>query len=313
MRITTIAFAGAVLGGANGFAPAPIAQRRTTLNLDNNNQNEDLAAGVEGTKAAVFSTVTAATLFMGSLLPIADVDVANAAAPATTTAPVATKTKATAAAKPAAPLSAEKAAVEAAKSAYAAAQKDVAVAKPPATAASQAYSKATNTREAAQKLQMDLKKELVKVNDKLAKAKSQKKNSSILDVYVKEIDSIKVSSDVLSCEHHIICAHNIWFSWSSSDAHSSFCFIIPNPNHKTKLSNAEKSIASAKSAETAASKELSAKQSTLSNAEKAANGASKSLADAENKLSSAEKKLTDAKVKAQEQAKKDKKKVPIYI
>lgn len=275
MRLTAIALA-SLLGSANAFVPGPVAQQRSSqhvLNLSNNQQqNADI---FEGARTAVLGTVTAATIFMGTMVPIPDVDVANAAtkaaAPAveetTAVAKKATKTKKVEAAPATpAPLSAEKSALASAKAAYSASQTPLKEAKSAVSTATSTYNKAKATRESTQKQATQLKKNLVDVNDKLAKAKRNKKNAQVTDLYVKEIDTIK-----------------------------------------TKLSAAEKSLVTAKADETNSAKDLSTKEKMLVTADKNAKSAQTSVANAEKKLEGATKKLKEEQLKAEKKAKEAKK------
>ena len=132
MRLSTLALF-ALLSSASAFAPAKISttHRSQSSSLhavqNDNNNNNQFGNQIEDAKNAFLGTVTAATLFMGTLAPLPG-DAANAAAAAPAAAP-ATATKTTAAAKKAepvaapAPLAAEKAAVASAKAAFTATQK----------------------------------------------------------------------------------------------------------------------------------------------------------------------------------------------
>ena len=128
MRLSTLALL-ALLSSASAFAPARIStthRSQSSLHAVQNNNNQ-FGNQIEDAKNAFLGTVTAATLFMGTLAPLPG-DAANAAAAAPPAAP-ATATKTTAAAKKAepvaapAPLAAEKAAVASAKAAFTATQK----------------------------------------------------------------------------------------------------------------------------------------------------------------------------------------------
>ena len=131
MRHSTLALL-ALLSSASAFAPAKIStthRSQSSLHAvqNDNNNNNQFGNQIEDAKNAFLGTVTAATLFMGTLAPLPG-DAANAAAAAPPAAP-ATATKTTAAAKKAepvaapVPLAAEKAAVASAKAAFTATQK----------------------------------------------------------------------------------------------------------------------------------------------------------------------------------------------
>ena len=133
MRHSTLALI-ALLSSASAFAPpAKIStSHRSQSSLlhavqNDNNNNNQFGNQIEDAKNAFLGTVTAATLFMGTLAPLPG-DAANAAAAAPPAAAPAAATKTTAAnkAEPVAapaPLAAEKAAVASAKTAFTAAQK----------------------------------------------------------------------------------------------------------------------------------------------------------------------------------------------
>lgn len=128
MRLSTLALL-ALLSSASAFAPAKIStthrSQSSSLHAVQNNNNQ-FGNQIEDAKNAFLGTVTAATLFMGTLAPLPG-DAANAAAAAPPAAP-ATATKTTAAKKAEtvaapAPLAAEKAAVASSKTAFTATQK----------------------------------------------------------------------------------------------------------------------------------------------------------------------------------------------
>ena len=227
MRLSILALA-ALLGSSNAFAPAHFStqQQRSSQHVvtnlsSNNNHNNNQENIIEDAKNVVLGTFTAATLLMGTMVPLPAnaglaapgselankplevKEVTKKSAPikaeatkATTTEVVKKKTTSTPApekkAAVPAPLSTEKAALESAKSAYTTAMKPLSDAKSQVSSASSAYTKATSARESAQKKSTDLKKKLSNANDSLAKAKKNGKPSQITDVYVKEIANIKV-------------------------------------------------------------------------------------------------------------------------
>ena len=131
MRLSTLTLF-ALLSSASAFAPAKIStthRSQSSLHAvqNDNNNNNQFGNQIEDAKNAFLGTVTAATLFMGTLAPLPG-DAANAAAAAPPAAAPATATKTTAAKKAEpvaapAPLAAEKDAVASAKTAFTATQK----------------------------------------------------------------------------------------------------------------------------------------------------------------------------------------------
>lgn len=127
MRLSTLALL-ALLSSASAFAPAKIStthrSQSSSLHAVQNNNNQ-FGNQIEDAKNAFLGTVTAATLFMGTLAPLPG-DAANAAAAPPAAPATATKTTAAKKAEPVAapaPLAAEKAAVASAKTAFTATQK----------------------------------------------------------------------------------------------------------------------------------------------------------------------------------------------
>lgn len=197
MRLTLLALA-ALVGSTSAFSTSPnvckqrSSQSQHVMNLQKN--NEDI---FDEAKNVIGATFTAATLFMGTMTPLS-ADIANAAtattaAPSTTTSTTTTKTVSSAKKETPAPLSSEKAALDSAKAAYTATQKPLSDAKKVANEAQSTLNKATSARESLQKKTSELKKNLISVNDKLASAKKSGKSSTVMDVYGKEIATIKVS------------------------------------------------------------------------------------------------------------------------
>lgn len=201
MRLTLLALA-ALVGSTSAFSTSPnvckqkSSSQHVVMNLQKNEDIFDEAKNVIG------ATFTAATLFMGTMTPLS-ADIANAAtattaAPSTTTSTT-TKKVSSAKKETPAPLSSEKAALDSAKAAYTATQKPLSDAKKVANEAQSTLNKATSARESLQKKTTELKKNLISVNDKLASAKKSGKSSTVMDVYGKEIATIKVSYYDVCC------------------------------------------------------------------------------------------------------------------
>lgn len=125
MRHSTLALV-ALLSSASAFAPAKIStthRSQSSLHAVQNDNNNQFGNQIEDAKNVFLGTVTAATLFMGTLAPLPG-DAANAAAaPAPATATKTTPAKKAEPVAAPAPLAAEKAAVASAKAAFTATQK----------------------------------------------------------------------------------------------------------------------------------------------------------------------------------------------
>ena len=135
MRLSTLALIAVLSSSASAFAPTSISSSsrhnlQSALQFSKNDNNNQFSNQIEDAKNAFLGTVTAATLFMGTLAPLpGDSAVANAATTAAPPAAATLTTKATTAVKKAepvaapAPLAAEKAAVASAKAAFEATKK----------------------------------------------------------------------------------------------------------------------------------------------------------------------------------------------
>ena len=177
MRLSSLCLL-TVLATSSAFAPsqppAVALTRSVALNLSNNNNNENNnhnLPSMEAVQNTLLSTVTAATLLMGSFAPFT-ADAANAA-PATTNTMLMGSSLTLSAAPPVDPLAKERTTLTQSPTAYATASAPIAQLKNEVNVASSELAKDTAAVEKQMKKVKDVKKCLLDVNDKLAQAKGR--------------------------------------------------------------------------------------------------------------------------------------------
>lgn len=179
MRLSSLCLL-TVLATSSAFAPsqppAVALTRSVALNLSNNNNNNNEnnnhnLPSMEAVQNTLLSTVTAATLLMGSFAPFT-ADAANAA-PATTNTMLMGSSLTLSAAPPVDPLAKERTTLTQSRTAYATASAPIAQLKNEVNVASSELAKDTAAVEKQMKKVKDVKKCLLDVNDKLAQAKGR--------------------------------------------------------------------------------------------------------------------------------------------
>ncbi|EED87628.1 predicted protein [Thalassiosira pseudonana CCMP1335] len=281
MRLSSLCLL-TVLATSSAFAPsqppAVALTRSVALNLSNNNNNENNnhnLPSMEAVQNTLLSTVTAATLLMGSFAPFT-ADAANAA-PATTNTMLMGSSLTLSAAPPIDPLAKERTTLTQSRTAYATASAPIAQLKNEVNVASSELAKDTAAVEKQMKKVKDVKKCLLDVNDKLAQAKGRG-NEKLAGILAK--NSANTKAELQKDEALLTTLKSTQATVSKTLA-----------TKQSALSTAEKQAASAKKA--------------LVDAEKKLERGEKKVADAKKKE---EKIAKQDKKKAQKQAKEQKKK-----
>eukprot|EP01082_Thalassiosira_pseudonana_P009821 g9012.t2 g9012 contig34:631826-633906(-) len=295
MRLSSLCLL-TVLATSSAFAPsqppAVALTRSVALNLSNNNNNNNKEnnnhnlPSMEAVQNTLLSTVTAATLLMGSFAPFT-ADAANAA-PATTNTMLMGSSLTLSAAPPIDPLAKERTTLTQSRTAYATASAPIAQLKNEVNVASSELAKDTAAVEKQMKKVKDVKKCLLDVNDKLAQAKGRG-NEKLAGILAK--NSANTKAELQKDEALLTTLKSTQATVSKTLA-----------TKQSALSTAEKQAASAKKALVDAEKKLERGEKKVADAKKKEEKIAK-----ENKKN-AEKQAKQDKKKAQKQAKEQKKK-----